>query len=245
MNIVIPMAGSGSRFKEAGFEKIKPLIKVGEDTMISQAVTSLGIAGKYTFIIREGDSTEELEKILFALEDEIEHVEKVKIIKINYLSDGPACTALLAKDIINSTDPLVIANCDQIMNWNGEAFKNFCLHNAYDGVVVTYYADTPKNSYAKLNKRGLITEIKEKEIISNISLNGIHFWKKGSYYVESAETMISENKKSKNGEFYIGPTYNEMINMNMKVGIYHVPNIQHNAIGTPEDLDRYFKNENN
>jgi len=245
MNVLIPMAGEGKRFKNEGFKDLKPLIKVGSESMISKAVLSLGISGKYIFILKKGKSLDQLRRILLNLKNKTSNIKEVELIEIDYTTEGPACTALLAKKSIKPNEPLVIANCDQIMHWDGKAFENFCAANSYHGIPVTYYANTTKNSYARLNKKGLIIEIKEKEIISNISLNGIHYWKKGKYYMDSAKTMISEGKRSINGEFYIGPTYNEMIMQKMQIGIYHIPNAQHNPVGTPDDLREYLRRENN
>jgi len=168
---------------------------------------------------------------------------KTSILEIDYLTSGPASTALLLSDLINTSQELVIANCDQIMEWNSHTF----LHNArlYDGAVVTYYATTNKNSYAKLDINGAVTEIREKEVISTTSLNGIHYWKKGSDFVKSAMAMINADDMVNNGEFYIGPSYNYMIKQGLSVGIFHIPNEMHHAVGVPEDLERFIKYENN
>jgi hypothetical protein len=127
------------------------------------------------------------------------------------------------------------------MEWNSNSF----LLNVrqFDGAVVTYHSDTDKNSYARVNKKGYVTEIREKEVISNISLNGIHYWKKGSHFVSSAEAMIASNDRAPNGEFYVGPTYNYMLQIGQTVGIYHIPNQQHHPVGVPIDLENYLIHE--
>ena len=107
--------------------------------------------------------------------------------------------------------------------------------------MVTYHSDTKKNSYASVDQEGYVTAVKEKEVISNISLNGIHYWKKGKYFIESAVEMINSQDRANNGEFYIGPTYNYMIKKGLKVGIHHIPNQQHHPIGVPEDLKKYIE----
>ena len=104
------------------------------------------------------------------------------------------------------------------MHWDSQTFKSFCTNYPHDGFVVTYFANTTKNSYAKIDQSGFVIDIKEKEIISNISLNGIHFWKRGSDFVSSAKEMILNNDRAPNNEFYIGPSYNYMISNNLKVG---------------------------
>jgi NDP-sugar pyrophosphorylase family protein len=158
------------------------------------------------------------------------------------LTKGAACTCLIAKSLINSSKPLIITNCDQIMEWNSEEFLKEC-NKEIDGVVVTYKENTPKNSYVMIDKEGFATKFAEKEVISNHSLNGIHYWKKGSDFVKSAEKMIKENIRV-NNEFYIAPTYNQMIEENKKITIYKIERKSHHPVGTPEDLKKYenFKN---
>lgn len=235
MNILIPLAGLGKRFSDEGFNQPKPLIKIEDKEMILHAIDSLGIDGKYLFVIRKSDFSEDLKKLLKKYKSDC------SILEIDYLTEGPACTSLLFKDLINNEDPLVIANCDQIMWWDGEFFIKSIKNNIYDGIVVTYYANTSKNSYAKVDRTGRVVEIKEKEVISNISLNGIHYWKHGKDFVSSAEEMINEKDKSINGEYYIGPTYNYMIKNNKRVGIFHIPDTMHNSVGTPDDLREYLR----
>lgn len=234
MNVLIPMAGLGSRFPSHQYSMPKPLIEVRGKPMIAMAIDSLDLDGKYFFVIAKNKFTSLVKDTIRAILP-----KNSEFIEIDYLTEGPAASALLFKDKINNQEELVIANCDQIMEWNS---KNF-IHNIrlYDGAVVTYHTDTTKNSYARLDTRGFVTEIREKEVISNVSLNGIHYWKQGKFFVDSAEKMIEMEDRAPNGEFYIGPTYNYMIKHGLKVGVYHIPNQQHNPVGVPEDLEIYLK----
>lgn len=236
MNVLIPLAGLGTRFPIETYFYPKPLIKINNESMVVKAVKSLDIKGKYFFVIRKDQFSDEIKRSISSI------ILDSTFIEIDFITEGPACSALLFEDVINNDEELVIANCDQIMEWNSDVF----LYNArlYDGAIVTYHTDTDKNSFAKIDKAGLVTEIREKEVISNISLNGIHYWKKGKYFVESAKSMICNNDRAPNGEFYIGPTYNYMIKEKYKVGIYHIPNQQHHAVGVPEDLEKYIEYEN-
>jgi NDP-sugar pyrophosphorylase family protein len=237
LNILIPMAGLGQRFIDEGFTQPKPLIDINGTPMIVKAIESLGMNGNLAFILKSGP---EIDKILTQL---LSKFPGCKIFMINELTDGPACTCLVAKHLIDNDDELVIANCDQIMWWNSGAFEHFCKYANYDGMVVTYTSDVTKNSYARIDRLGYVQEIKEKEVISDISLNGIHYWKKGKDFVKSAEQMIEQNDRAINGEFYVAPTYNYMIQDNKRVGIYHIPNCQHHAVGTPDDLREYMRHE--
>lgn len=233
-NIIIPMAGEGSRFPKDQYLP-KPLIDVHGKPMIVRAIESLGIQGQFYFVIRKNDYTGLVKDIIKRV------VNNPTFIEITTTTEGPACSALLFESEINNDQELIIANCDQIMEWNSDLF----FHNVrlYDGAVVTYYSDTDKNSYVRLDRKGQVAEVREKEVISNISLNGIHYWKQGRYFVDSAHAMIAENDRAPNGEFYIAPTYNYMIKKNLSVGIHHIPNEQHHAVGVPVDLERFLQYE--
>jgi NDP-sugar pyrophosphorylase family protein len=207
INIVVPMAGKGLRINSS--ENLpKPLISVNGLTMIERVIESLGIPGHYIFIILKSSNNtinNELKKILLGI-----NTIKTTIIEIDSITKRPACSALIAEKLINTNSPLIIANCDQIMNWDAVKFKNYIKSTVKDGVVVTFTSKTPKNSYIKLNKDGNAIELAEKKVISNHSLNGIHFWKKGCLFVSSAKEMISSGTKIKN-EYYIAPSYNILI----------------------------------
>lgn len=228
------MAGLGSRFPNS--KKPKPLIEIHGKTMIESAIDSMNLDGKYIFIIRKDHQDQ------FNLSSTLKDIyPDSEVVVIDHMTEGPACTALLAENLIDNKESLIIVNCDQILHWDSVSFKVFCENYPHDGFVVTYFANTDKNSYVKLDKNGFACEIKEKEIISNISLNGVHFWKHGEDFVTSAKKMIMANDRAPNGEFYIAPSYNYLIRDNKNIGIYHIPNEQHWAIGTEEDLDLYLR----
>ena len=234
IQLVIPLAGDGKRFQDR-YSCPKSLISIRGEKMISLAFRTLSISQERAiFIIRKDHDIDDI-----LTNTILEITPSAKIVKIDYLTEGPCCTALLAKKYLDPELPVVIANCDQVMRWNGDRFIRFCKTEDYDGVVVTYHENTPKNSYARLDENGDVLEIKEKNQISCVSLNGIHYWKKAQYFFDSSFNMILANDRT-NGEFYIAPSYNYMIQDNKKVGIFHIPNEQHCAIGIPDDLDRYL-----
>lgn len=238
INVVIPMAGLGNRFKIKGYEELKPMIKIGDKRMIELAIESIGVNGDFIFIVNNHkNQSDELINILNTI------VNNPKIIVIDYLTEGPASSVLLAKDLINDEIPLIVANCDQIMEWDADDFFKTITETDKDGIVVTYNVLTEKNSYIKLNEEGNATLFAEKQIISEFSLNGIHFWKKGSDFVSSAEAMINKNIRV-NNEFYIAPTYNELVNNNKKIGVYHIDKSKHWSVGTPDDLEKYLNHAN-
>jgi len=239
MNILIPMAGSGNRFIKEGYTVPKPLIEFLGKPMIQHAVESLGAKGQYIFVTRKYENEEQNKELKKTLE---KIVNDPIILEVDYLTQGPACTCLLAKEHINNTEPLIITNCDQILEWKSKDFFNFLSNTDCDGIVVTYDETTEKNSYIKLDENGYGIELAEKKVISPYSLNGIHYWKEGRHFVESAEQMIEKDIRT-NNEFYISTSYNEMIENKMKVGAYHIDRSQHHPTGTPEDLEKYLSHE--
>jgi NDP-sugar pyrophosphorylase family protein len=235
MNILIPMAGEGTRFPRDTYKIPKPLIDIHGTHMIQKAIESLGLPGTYHFVIRKDSYYDQVCSLLHRI------LTDPKIISVEETTEGPASSCLLFKDYIDNEEELIIANCDQVMWWDSDLFLTVARYYKYDGMVVTYTTDTPKNSYAEIDRKGFVKRIAEKEVISDISLNGIHYWRKGKYFVQSAESMIKYNDRAPNGEFYVGPSYNHMISNGLKVGIHHIPNYQHNPVGVPEDLEKFKK----
>tara|TARA_A100001515_G_scaffold35435_1_gene27631 strand:- start:765 stop:1859 length:1095 start_codon:yes stop_codon:yes gene_type:complete len=238
MNILIPMAGAGSRFKIKGFDVPKPLIKIGEECLVEKSISTLGIDGRYIFVTRKYENesfNEELKNILLRMKPNCE------IRQVDYLTDGATATCLIAKDLIDNDEPLIITNCDQSLEWDAEDFLEKV--DGVDGCVVTHDSDNPKNSFILLDERGYGVELAEKRPISNLALIGLHYWKSGKDFVESAEKMISNKIKSKN-EYYIAPTYNSLIENGKKITNYHIKKQQYISLGSPEDVSIYAGRQN-
>lgn len=232
MNILIPMAGKGTRFPRDRYPLPKPLLDVNGSTMLERTIKSLDVDGKWHFVIPKNEFTSYLEIVISKA------VPGSEVIAIDYVTEGPAVTAMLFKDKIDNKEPLIIANCDQIMEWSGKKFLEYV--SEYDGAVVTYHSESDKNSFAKINLRGMVTEIQEKIVISNVALTGIHYWRQGNYFVDSVHAMQAANDRAGNGEFYVGPSYNYMIKANQSVGIYHIPNQQYHPVGIPLDYENFL-----
>ena len=236
MNIIIPMAGEGSRFKVGGYEKPKPLIPVNGIPMVECAIKTLDIEGHFIFVIREfydKSNTEDLEKTLKELKPDC------SIVKIKNKTRGASETCLFAKDLINNDEPLIITNCDQIMDWDSRGFLSFIENPQIDGAVVTYETDDPKNSFIKVGSDNKAIILAEKNPISNLGLTGIHYWRRGIDFVESAEHNINLGLRE-NNEYYIAPTYNYLISQGKDIRNYHLDFGEFNPIGTPDDLKIYI-----
>jgi HAD superfamily hydrolase (TIGR01509 family) len=234
-NILIPMAGSGSRFFKAGYKDPKPLIDVDGKPMIQRVVENISIPGNYIFIVQADHYKKySLEIALTKL------VPECKIIQVDGVTDGAARTALLAKQYIDNQRPLIIANSDQLLDWDSSEFMSQLLETGADGNMALFLANEDKWSYAKI-KNNRIIEVAEKVVISNNASTGIYGWAKGSDYVKYAEQMIDKNIRV-NNEFYICPVYNQAIQDNKRILPMFVNKMY--GLGTPEDLDQYLKTKN-
>ena len=233
MNIIIGMAGAGSRFKVAGYTVPKPLVRVGGTTMIQSAVDSLGIAGNYTFVVRQ----EHLVGYPWLKEHLESFADNVNIVALDHLTDGAACSLLKAKEFINNDEPLISINSDQVLHWDSEMFLEKCKLEPHVSWVMTYPHNHNKHSFVKVNDEGHITEAVEKVVISNMATVGLYHWSKGSLFVEGAEQMIANNDRH-NNEFYLAPVYNYTLKNNI-VKPYEVEAKNFSPVGTPEDLSNY------
>ena len=236
LNILIPMAGAGSRFKDAGYIFPKPLIEIDNKPMIQWVIESLNLEGNYIFIVqKEHQEKYNINSVLKILKP------NCKIIELDKITEGAACTTLLAKKFIDNSNPLVIANSDQYIVWNSiKSMYNFNTKRI-DGCILTFEAIHPKWSYAKVGKNNFVSEVAEKKVISKNATVGVYYWKKGSEYVKYAESMIKKNIRV-NNEFYVCPVYNEAINDNKKIIIDQVSEMS--GLGTPEDLNNFLAKKN-
>ena len=237
LNIVIPMAGRGSRFLNSKYVKSKPFISVAGKPMIVRVLENLYYENaRYILIVRKEHLEEEIETIEY-----IKNHFNTTFIALSELSEGTASTVLYAQEIINNNSPLLIANSDQIVDIDIKNFINDSLTRDLDGSILTFI-DHEKNSkwsFASVDSQGHVVEVKEKEPISDIATVGIYFFRRGSDYIDSANDMIMANDKVLN-EFYVCPTYNYAIKNKLNIGTYMIPFSSMHGIGTPEDLELYL-----
>lgn len=233
MKVLIPMAGRGKRFEDAGYSFPKPIIEVNGKPMIQIIIENLNFSDQHIFITRK----EHMEK--YSIKEMLNLIRKnSEILTVNEIPEGAACTVLLAKELINNDEELIIANSDQWVNWNNQHFLSYLREKNADGGIVTFIATHPKWSFVKTDENGLVTEVAEKKPISNIATVGIYYFKKGSDFVKAAEQMIGKNIRT-NNEFYVAPVFNEMIVNKKKILTYPVAEMR--GLGTPEDLKRFIE----
>ena len=237
INIVIPMAGAGSRFTEAGYEKPKPFIDVSGKPMIIRVLENLTCNNaRYILIAREDHLNREKQLV-----KEIENKYPVVFHPIGHLTEGATCTVLHARKFINNDEPMIIANSDQIVDIYFQDYVKDCLDRDLDGSIMTF-KDPEKNnkwSFAKTNPIGIVEEVREKVAISNLATVGIYMYRKGKYFVNAAIDMIVQNERV-NNEFYVCPVYNYAIKNDNRIGVYNIDYEFMHGLGTPEDLKLYL-----
>lgn len=254
LNIIIPMAGLGSRFTDYGFSENKYLLPIDKKLtkMIEKAILTLNIKKnncQFIFILREENGkNKEVRELLEKICNENNYI--CKILSVEKLTEGPTSTCYIAKDSIDNDIPLIISNSDQILEWNFESFYEKSMN--HDGCVLTYkpnyeliIGEKDKHSFVRFDNNGEPVEFVEKTVISNEALVGVHFYKKGRYFVESAEYLFHNNIRAPNGEFYLSYTYQAMINLKYNIGTYLLPsNDFFHPVGEPEDYFKYYNLNN-
>ncbi|MFN4003714.1 MAG: glycosyltransferase family 2 protein [Hylemonella sp.] len=237
INIVIPMAGAGSRFAQAGYQKPKPFIDVDGKPMIVRVLENLAYPdARYILIARKEHMDAEA-----ALVKQIEKDCNAIFIPIDKLTEGTACTVLYARQYINNDAPLLIANSDQIVDMQIADFIDDCRRRGLDGSIMTFIDEhrDPKWSFARLDADQLVKEVQEKKAISEFATVGIYLYSHGSDFVNAAIDMFIKRDQV-NNEYYTCPTYNYAIAAGKRIGIYNIDANQMHGIGTPEDLNTYL-----
>lgn len=233
LNVLIPMAGAGSRFKQAGYTFPKPLIDVNGKPMIQVVVENLGLDANFIFVVqREHRERFHLENMLPLI------APNCTIVEVERMTQGAACTALFAEEHIDNDSPLFFANSDQWVDWNPTQFMYEMQETGADGGIVTFKATHPKWSFAKIDENNFVTEVAEKNPISDNATVGYYYWKHGSDFVKYAKQMIQKDIRV-NGEFYVCPVFNEAI-ADCKEIRTHTANGMW-GLGTPEDLEYFLK----
>jgi dTDP-glucose pyrophosphorylase len=238
LNIVLPIAGRGSRFVAAGYDLPKPLIPVHGVPMIELVVQNVRPSVPHRFIF-------------LALEEHLQHLglrttlersaPGCRIVPVGQVTDGAACTVLLARDLIDSDDPLMLANSDQWVNVSIDDYLASMDEPHADGLIMTMEARDPKWSFVGLDAAGWVTQVVEKQVISDEATVGIYNFRRGGDFVWGADQMIAKNLRV-NGEFYVAPVYNELLARGARIAIHNVgrDGAGMHGLGTPADLDSFL-----
>ena len=228
-NILIPMAGRGSRFEEQGYTDKKPFIDVNGKPMIHRVIENLGMEFDKEYMF-----------ILICLQEDFDKYDIIghdnwEVICLPELTEGAAQTLLASKPYIDNDTPMMSMNSDQLVEWDNE--KMFREFDKHDGGIPCFYGEGNAWSYAGVDEDGFVTEVVEKKQVSDYATAGYYYWSKGSDFVKYAEQMIEDNSRT-NGEFYVAPVYNWAIKDGKKIGVFMVDKLH--SLGTPEDLKEYL-----
>lgn len=223
LQIVIPMAGRGQRFRDAGYERPKPFIDVDGEPMLHRVLDNL--------------PTIDGSVLLLALQEHEYHLvtasASFRAHFIGAVTEGAACTVLLAEDDLRGDEPLLIANADQWLDWSPEHFVDFVRRDGCHGAIVTFRAYGPKWSYVDVREDGMIAVVAEKSPISNDGSCGVYYWKRAADCFDSIKSMMRKGLKHA-GEYYLAPSFNELILDGARIIAYPVPRMW--SMGTPDDL---------
>jgi NDP-sugar pyrophosphorylase family protein len=238
LNIVIPMAGLGSRFSDEGYKDPKPLISIHGVPMIKLVIDNLTPKCDHRFIFicqRKHVKEYELKRLFNAWAPNNE------VIELDGITEGAACTVYSAKPLINNNDPVMIANSDQYVDVVIDDYLSTMDGRSLDGLIMTMKADDPKWSFVGLDSEGLVDRVVEKEVISDEATVGIYNFRSGMQLVAAIESMFKKGLRV-NGEYYVAPAYNEMINIGLKVGFYNVGEVGAGmyGLGIPDDLSCFL-----
>lgn len=226
LQIVMPMAGRGERFK--GYSPLpKPAIPVAGKPMVQWAIESLPVEGAEFHAVVLGEHAEVLTMII-AIGTA---VRQGSIIPIPDVTEGAACTVLKAEPYLRPDEPLLIADCDRYAEVDWRAFFLFAKWRRADAAIATFRdVGSPRWSYSLLDADGYVERVAEKEPIGDMANAGFYFWLQASDFFDSARRMIAADDRV-NGEFYVAPVYNHSKGRTI---VFEVANFE--PLGTPEDV---------
>ncbi len=237
VQVVIPMAGLGSRFSKAGYVKPKPFIDVDGATMIERVMDNLRVeGGRFVLIARREHLDAEP-----AVVDGLQRRRDLVFSPIDFVTEGAACTVLTARSHLDLDAPLMIANCDQIVDFDCADFLQDAWQRELDGSILCFRDRDrdPKWSFARVDDNGFVEEVKEKVAISDLATVGIYYFRHAGDFIDATIDMIAANDRS-NNEFYVCPVYNYLRRRGGRIGVYEIDVAAMHGIGTPPDLDAYL-----
>lgn len=241
LNIVVPMAGAGSRFASAGFKRPKPLIEIDSIPMIRVVIENLRPKQAHRFIF----IAQEQHILDYALVESLSAwAEDSVVVSINGVTDGAARTVLTAAHLFDNDEPLLIANSDQYVDADIDLFLDDLTTSTCDGLIMTMKASDPKWSYVGFDSVGMVDRVVEKQVISDEATVGIYAFARGRDFVWAANSMIDNDDKS-GGEFYVAPAYNYLIGRGADIRVHNVgaEGAGMYGLGTPGDLASFNANE--
>jgi len=236
IRILVPVAGEGKKFKERGYSFPKPLIQIGSKPMIHAVVDNLKTVKphEFIFICLRADAEK------YYLYDLFKVISPTsKIFTVEKPTAGAACTALVPVELLDNNEELIIANGDQIIDVPLDSFIDDARARNLDASILTFESTHPKWSFVKTDSSGLVIEAAEKKTISNKATAGIYYYRTGKLFIDAVTKMIEKDVRHES-QFYICPSFNELILSGKKIGTFEIDYDKMHSLGTPEDLDVYL-----
>lgn len=235
MNILILMAGIAEDFAEKGYSYPKYLIEIQNKPIIQRTIESLqSVSDKITCIIRKEDQEK------YYLGDTLKILcPNCNVIEIYGNTKGAICTALFAIDKINNDEELLILNGDQFIKSDLQMALNDFRERNLDAGIVAMKALHPKYSSILLDENNFVIQTSEKRPISELASTGCCYFKKGIDFVSSAFSVIEKDVNTQ-GAYYISSTFNEMILLNKKIGIFEIPKKDYISFSSYQMYENYL-----
>lgn len=239
MNIIITMAGLGTRFRKAGYEMPKYMIKARGKTLFEWSMDSLlgyhGHVSKYVFVVRREDGAAD-----FIREQSRRYgIQQVEVVEIDHMTDGQATTCMLAIPFCNPEESVLIYNIDTYV----EPYEMKYEDLAGDGHIPCFHAKGDHWSFARLDTEGRVAEVREKVRISDNCTLGAYYFSSAELYQRMYEEYYADDSRMEKNEKYIAPLYNYMIEKGFSVTISLVDERKVHVLGTPEELQEFLKGE--
>ena len=240
LHIIMPMAGEGSRFLKEGWDTPKPLIELHGKCLFQRAIDSVkanGISMKYSFIVRQ----EHIDK--YKIDNQIkELLPEANIFSVLKTTRGAVETCLIAEDVIDDNDAVVVMDCD--LEFRSERYMQLInmalsksIKKTFGGALVSFESNNPRYSYAEVDDNMRVIRTAEKEPISSHALCGAYFFASGKDFKRVAHQLLIDGTDGK-AEFYVSLLYNYLLAEGKTV--YLAPMEEYYSYGTPEELKQYL-----
>lgn len=240
LHIIMPMAGEGSRFTKEGWTTPKPLIKLNGRELFLRAIDSIDIPQvemKYSFIVRQ----EHIDK--YSIDKDIKTIlPHANIFAVQKTTRGAVETCLMAREVIDKEDALLVMDCD--LEFRSQGFNTLIkeslsksIEEVNGGVLVCFDSNEPRYSYAEVNLEGIVVRTAEKEVISHYALCGAYFFSSACSFLYAADCLMHKTNFSK-PEYYVSLLYNYLLQRGEIVRLVKME--EYYSYGTPEELNRYI-----
>lgn len=226
MKLIVPAAGRGRRFHDAGYVVPKPLIRVNGATIINRAISPLRCERITEVVVIA--SSEAVEGI----RNTLPRVPPLRVITSQGLNQGPLIDALADTSLFTS-EPVVFAACDVMLNVDMDYFLDYCGERS--GLILMP-ATGPKWSYAELGWNHRVLRVAEKEEISDFATVAVYYFANGIEFLRAATEEIASGR-TVNGEYYIAPVYNNLIARDLPVYGWVIDSRRFTSLGTPEEVE--------